>query len=240
MATFLSLTNELLLSTGDTVLSEAEFLLARNVQAAAKNAVNNSIQYITQKPYEWPWNHSVQTVTLLTDGTREYALPTNTLSVDWDSFKILPNTGSDIAARRLEYLDLDEYRRWHEEVDLERTSTSYNTPQRVYRTQNQKFGVTPTPDKAYQVSYELWTSPTDLVAPTDVCSIPDQLRHVVLDGAKMYMADFRSNNESCQYYEQKLERGIKLMRDLYISRASYVRSTMLPSTSGVSSRYSGG
>lgn len=227
MATFLNLTNELLRRTNDTQLSAADFASARNVQAVAKDAVNSAIRFINQAAWEWPWNHDTATVTMLTDGTREYALESDMQQVDWHSFRILNDDANNITPQRLEYVELDDYRQNYRDIDDDRASGSYAKPSRVYRTQNLRFGVTPTPDKAYQVYYEYWKLPADLVAAADTPGIPTQFDYVILDGASMYAADFRSNNEMRQFYQSKFTQGIKVMRDLYISRSEYVRSTVL-------------
>ena len=90
-----------------------------------------------------------------------------------------------------------------------------------------KFGVYPAPDKAYTLVYESFNLPTDLNNYDDVPTIPEQYRHVIVDGAMYYCYMFRSDNESAQLSLQKFNQGIKDMRIITINRQQYVRSTVL-------------
>tara|TARA_B110000285_G_scaffold218859_1_gene268797 strand:- start:446 stop:769 length:324 start_codon:yes stop_codon:yes gene_type:complete len=94
-------------------------------------------------------------------------------------------------------------------------------------TQDTKFGVSPVPNAAYIVEYRYWKYPTDLVLYDDVCIIPDRFKHVIIDGAMMYMMLFRSNEQSASMHSKKFEDGINMMRRLLVDQSVNVTSTVI-------------
>jgi hypothetical protein len=95
----------------------------------------------------------------------------------------------------------------------------------VFRTPDQKFGVHPAPDNAYELVYEYYRVSVDLTNATDVPTLPEQFRSVIVDGAMYYAYTFRGNTQDATLHLQKFEEGIKDMRTLYINRYDYVRDT---------------
>ena len=87
MATFLSLTNELLRRLNEVEMDSTTFATARNVQALAKDAINASVREILHVAQEWSFTLATGTQ-LTTAGTAEYSFPASLSSVDWDSFYI--------------------------------------------------------------------------------------------------------------------------------------------------------
>ena len=103
----------------------------------------------------------------------------------------------------------------------------------MVRTPSQEFVFIPSPDKAYEIIYEYYQNPVILEQASDVPSIPQEFRHVIVDGAMFYAYQFRGDTQSAQISQQKFEQGIKYMRSLYINRYDYLRSSMIVQTSGV-------
>jgi hypothetical protein len=129
--------------------------------------------------------------------------------------------------KKLKLLTYDQYLtkyRSNEEVSGE---GGRGDPEYVYTTQDTKFGVTPVPDAAYVVEYRYFKFPADIVLHDDVSIIPDRFKHVILDGAMMYMMIFRSNEQSANMHSVKFEDGIKMMRRLVLDQHINVISTML-------------
>ena len=63
--TFLSLTNKTLARLNEVQLTSSSFVNARGIQVQAQNAVNEAIRYINQREFNYPFNHSTETKTLL-------------------------------------------------------------------------------------------------------------------------------------------------------------------------------
>jgi len=230
MATYLDITNELLRRLNEVTIDQADFATVRNVQALAKDSVNSSVRKIIQSAQEWPFTLTTEEQTL-TAGTGTYDFPADMSSVDWESFYIKQLADKSNQPRRLAVIPyaeyLDTYRPGDDTGD---SGSGIGVPLRVYQTQEEKFGVTPTPDDAYVIEYKYWTFPTSMSTFDDVCVIPDRFIHVVIDGAMMYMMRFRSNEQSAAIHQNDFVEGIKMMRRVLVDDNLSLRSTYNPRT----------
>jgi len=228
MATYVTLVNELLRRLNEVTLDTAGdgFTAVRNVQALAKDAVNNSIRNILQTGQEWPFLKTTQTQTLAA-GTRQYAFPTDYSRADWQTFYIKKLTSVDNTPMHLPSITYDEYIQRYRHFDDTGDATGISAPTLVYQTNESKFGVTPIPDNTYEVEYIYYKFPTDLTAFSDTAIIPDRFKHVLIDGAMMYMMRFRSNEQSAAMHQANFDMGIKSMRRILIDEPLRVRSTVV-------------
>ena len=228
MATYVALTNELLRRLNEVTLDVAGdgFDSVRNVQALAKDAVNNAIRNIIQTGQEWPFLKTTYTQTL-TAGTREYSFPSDYSSADWETFYLKKLSSVDNTPMHLPTISYDEYIQKYRQVDDTGDATGIAAPNLIYQTNESKFGVTPIPNAAYEVEYVYWSFPSDLSLYNDVAIIPERFKHVVIDGAMMYMMRFRSNDQSAAIHQQNFENGIRSMRRVLIDEPLNIRSTVL-------------
>ncbi len=229
MATYVDLTNQLLRRLNEVTLDAAGdgFTTVRNGQGLVKDAVNNSIRLIIQDGQEYPFLKTTNTQTLTT-AQRTYDFPTNMGSVDWDSFFLKKTTGLDNTPRHLKTITYNDYLQNYRTQDDEGDQTNgIGKPLYVYQTLEEKFGVTPLTDAAYEVEYIYFSYPDDLVLYTDTMIIPDRFKHVVIDGAIMFVMRFRSNEQSAAIHQQNFEEGIKAMRRILLDDNLYVRSTVI-------------
>ena len=60
----LTLTNKVLARLNEVQLTSSNFTNARGIQVQAQNAVNESVRYINQREFNYPFNHSTETETL--------------------------------------------------------------------------------------------------------------------------------------------------------------------------------
>ena len=226
MATYITLTNELLRRINEVNLDVTDFATARNVQALAKDAINSSIREVMQSAQQWPFAIVTQTQTL-TAGVNVYDLPADASSVDWDSFYLKQLTSASNRPAALPVLTYDKYLTQYRANEEVNGTAGYNIPARVYQTQEMKFGVSPIPDASYQIEYKYWSYAPDLSLSTDVPVIPDRFKHVVIDGAMMYLMMFRSNEQSASIHRDKFQDGIKMMRRLLLDEPLAVSSTAI-------------
>lgn len=210
--TFLNLTNELLRRLNEVQIDVNDFGGVRNVQALAKDAINSSIREILQDAQEWYFTLQTTTQTM-TIGTGTYSFPADYSKADWDTFYIRELNDTNIP-QRLHLITYDEYIKYHRTEEDQSGTGGYAVPKYVYLTMDQKFGVSPVPDAAYVVEYRYWKFPADLSTATDTMIIPNRFKHVVIDGAMMYMMQFRSNDQSYAFHRDKFEKGIRMMRRL--------------------------
>lgn len=228
MATYVTLVNELLTRLNEVTLDTAGdgFDTVRNVQALSKQAVNNSIRNILQTGQEWPFLKTTYTQTL-TAGTRQYDFPSDFSRADWQTFYIKKLTSADNTPMALPSITYDEYIQRYRHYDDTGDQTGISAPTLVYQTNEEKFGVTPIPDQAYEIEYIYWSFPADLTNFNDTTIIPDRFKHVIIDGAMMYMMRFRSNEQSAAVHQQTFENGIKSMRRILVDEPLRIRSTVV-------------
>ena len=106
--TYLTLTNQTLARLNEVQLTASDFTSARGIQTQAKNAVNESIRYINQKEYNFPFNHATETKTL-TAGTVRYSLPTSTKHVDYNTFRLVKDEDLATSGGKLSILQYNDY-----------------------------------------------------------------------------------------------------------------------------------
>ena len=106
--TFLTLTNKVLVKLNEVELTSSNFSSARGVQVQAQNAVNEAIRYINQREFNYPFNHSTNTETLV-PGTVRYSIPATAKSIDYNTFRIVKDSDNSIIGGNLNKLDYNEY-----------------------------------------------------------------------------------------------------------------------------------
>ena len=230
MSTFLSLTNELLRRLNEVQIDQADFANVKNVQALANDAINSAIRQMLQDAQEWPFTLVTYEHTLAA-GTNTYSFPADYSKADWDTFYIKQLTSENNTPQKLELITYDQYLSNYRAIEDTSGEGGRTSPSYVYMTQDTKFGVTPIPNAAYVVEYRYWKYPADLVAYDDTTLIPDRFKHVIIDGAMMYMMMFRSNEQSASLHSQKFEDGIKMMRRLVVDQPVNVSSTVIQRSS---------
>ena len=229
MATYVTLVNELLRRLNEVTLDTSGdgFDSVRNVQALAKDAVNSSIRLILQDGQEWPFLKTTYTQTLSV-GTRQYAFPADYSSTDWDTFYLKKLSSENNSPMPLSVISYEQYiQNVRPSDDTGDQVNGDGPPALVYQTLGTSFGVSPIPDAAYEIEYVYWKFPTDLSAFNDVAIIPDRFKHVLIDGAMMFMMRFRSNEQSAAMHQNNFEDGIKTMRRVLIDDTLFVRSTVV-------------
>ena len=226
--TYITLVNDLLRRLNEVTLNTAGdgFSTAKNVQAIAKDAINNSIREILQDGHQFPFLKTTTTQTL-TVGTGTYDLPTDMASVDWDTFYLQALSSAGNTARSLPTIPFEEYVRVYKAIEENSGTGARSSPDLVYQTSEEKFGVTPLPDAAYVIEYVYYKFPADLSAFDDEMIIPDRFKYIIIDGAMVYMMRFRSNEQSAQIHQAKFQEGIKAMRRLLLDDPLFVRSSMI-------------
>ena len=226
--TYITLVNDLLRRLNEVTLTTSGdgFSTAKNVQAIAKDAINNSIREILQDGHQFPFLKTTTTQTL-TAGTGVYDLPTDTASVDWETFYLQALSSAGNTARSLPTIPFEEYVRIYKAIEENAGTGGRSSPDLIYQTSEEKFGVTPLPDAAYVIEYVYYKFPADLSAFDDEMIIPDRFKYIIIDGAMVYMMRFRSNEQSAQIHQAKFQDGIKAMRRLLLDDPLFVRSSMI-------------
>ena len=223
--TYLDITNEVIARMNEVALTSANFTAARGFQVQCKNAVNDSINYINQREFGWPFTHATTTQTLVAGQTR-YTIPADTQSVDYDTFRISKDDALGVSGITLRILDYKEYTQKY--IEQETTSNVGAVPNYVFRSPDNNYGMYPYPSKAYTLKFEYYKKPTALSAHGDVPLVPEQYRQVIVDGATAYAYQYRGEAQQYGINFSRFEEGIKQMQTILLNRADYVRSTYIP------------
>ena len=111
-------------------------------------------------------------------------------------------------------------------------------PRHIVRTPDNNYILYPFPNKAYTIVFDFFTLPVDLTAVTDVPSLPEQFRTIIVEGAMYTAYMFRGETQEAMVMKTNFEEGIKNMRTLYINRYDYVSSTVINKSASSSMTHS--
>ena len=223
---YLGLVNDINRRLNEVELTSSNFGDAKGEYGMIKDAVNSAIRYINQHEYEWPFNH-VQADETLTAGIVRYSFPSDAKTIDFDSFRIKRNDTLGNDTKRLRIISYEEYLDKYIDGEYNTSAGIRAVPDYVFRSPSQEFGFVRTPDKAYEVAYEYYRLPIDLINATDVPTIPEQFRYIIVDGAMHYAYMFRGETQEANLVQDRFIDEIKNMRSLYVNRYDYLRSTAL-------------
>ena len=223
---YLGLVNDVNRRLNEVELTSSNFATATGEYSMIKDAINSAIRYINQHEYQWPFNH-VEAEETLTAGTTRYAYPADAKTIDMDSFRIKRDATLGNTTKRLRIISYEDYLDNYVDSEYNTDTTSRALPNYVFRAPSQEFGFVSAPDKAYTVVYEYYRLPVDLINATDVPSVPEQFRYVILNGAMHFAYMFRGESQESALIQNRFEDEIKQMRSLYINRYDYLRSTVI-------------
>jgi hypothetical protein len=245
--TFLTLTNEVLQELNEIELTSATFANAKGIQSFVKNSINKSLNDIATEEPQLPFfaaaasggtdpfygNVTVATVA----GTRWYTLKsgsssvtTDYASIDWDDFYLttinVSGESSPFVSRGLRYLSLDEWTRYFRDSENQDDADTQNfgEPKYVIRSpDHRKFGLSPIPDKVYNVHFYAYNTPTALSSHSDEMVLPDQYANVITSRARYYVWQFKESPQQAAFALEDYKKGMRQMKSNLINPApSYI------------------
>ena len=221
--TYLDLTNEVLRELNEIPLTSASFADAIGFQKFVKDTVNKSIFDIANEEPQLPFfsagvsgatdpfygNVTVETVA----GQRWYTLKagsssitTDYASIDWDDFYVTTiNVSGETApyvSKGLRFLTLDDWKRYYRDSENEDDANTQNhgEPKFVIKSpDNRKFGLSPIPDKVYNVHFYAFVRPTALSAYDDTMVLPEQYSNIVTARMRYYVWQFKESPQPVSY-----------------------------------------
>lgn len=222
---FLGLVNSVNRRMNEVELTSSNFASAVGFYSDVKDGINSAIRQINHQAFEWPFNHVTQEEDLNVGEVR-YFIPRDVKTLDMDSFRIPRDETLGNQTTRLRLITYEEYLDNHLDSEYNENSSVRGLPKYVFRSPSLEYGVVPSPDKEYKIIYEYYRNPVELNLHSDVPSIPEEFKYVIIDGALVFAHNFRGDNESAELSRQEFKEGIKDMRSIYINRYSYLRSTV--------------
>lgn len=207
-------------------ITASEFADIRGVQALVKDAVKSSISKINQAEFEWPFNASEHTQTL-TPGRSEYDWPAYFKIADFNSFQMQKNDSLGVSYQTLKPISRDEWYSKYRDTDYAAGNTGIGVPEFVFPSHGSGFGVTPSPDQAYNIRFRYYLNYTDITAYDDQTRIPESFDTLIVDGALYHLYMFKDNIEAANSAFQAFNVGLKDLQTLYINSYQAVRDTRI-------------
>ena len=131
----------------------------------------------------------------------------------------------DFSPKKLKYISYDEYQEILKERDRRNAISRLGEPDYVYRTQDEKFGLSPVPDKStYTVGYEYWKTTTVLSSDSDTSDVPIRYEHAIIARARYYVSILRSDLETAQASLAEYNDIIRRMRIELVNKKDYFRA----------------
>ena len=225
--TYLALTNELLVEMNEPEVSAISSGVG--VQKQVANCVNRAYFDIVDAVDDWSWlstaepddpyygNTTIPTVV----GQRWYLSKAGSTGVDgdfdsvnWDMFTLV-DTNSPYTINKLGFTTLTTWRSNYAQSEETAARTSqYGVPLRVIRSSDgRRFGLSPIPDKIYNIHFFAYNRPAALSADTDTVLFPEQYKPVLLARARYYIYQFKDNIAQSQLALDEYKKGLQSMAD---------------------------
>ena len=164
---------------------------------------------------EWLTNRFTATATTTYIGLAEASANT----VEIDTIEVVENE----QPRKLQYISYDEWFESFSEIDLNQTSKDqFSLPMYIYETNDDKFGLSPIPDRVLSITYQYFQTHSDLVAHTDIPTLPTRYHDTIVNRGKYYAYMMRANVAATQLSEKDYMEGIKRMRVELLNRKNYM------------------
>ena len=85
------------------------------------------------------------------------------------------------------------------------------------RDSNRKFGLSPIPDKIYNVHFYAFARPTALSAFSDEMVLPDQYKNVILARVRYYVWQFKESPQQAAFALEDYKKGMRQMKSVLIN-----------------------
>ena len=218
--TFLQLINAVLREINEVEITTVSS--TRGIQTSVKDFINKAQRDIINSEVEWPFTVVSQSFTT-TAGTAEYSRESDAKTVDYDSFTVQESAST--AEKRLKYLSFNEYLERRNEADTNPDTSVRALPEFIYKTPDQKLGLSPVPDvSTYTVRYYYYKTVSDMSANTDTPTIPERFHDVIVNRARYYTHMLRSDVQFSQLALKDYVDGLGRMRIELINRKDYMRA----------------
>jgi len=239
--TYLTLANDILRELNEIELTAATFASAKGIQNFVKESINKSIKDIANEEPQLPFfavaasgetdpfygNVTVPSVA----GTRWYTLKsgsssitTDYSSIDWDDFYIttinVSGESAPYVSKGLSFITLEDWTRYYRDSENadDSDSQNYGEPQSVIRSpDHRKFGLSPIPDKVYNVHFYAYAAPTALSAYSDEIVFPDQYSNVITARTRYYVWQFKESPQQAAFALDDYKKGMRQMKSNLIN-----------------------
>ena len=234
--TYLDITNEVLRELNEIPLTSANFANAVGLQQFVKDAVNKSIFDIANAEPQLPFfavgesgatdpfygNVTVAT----TAGTRWYELKASSsniandyASIDWDDFYIttinVSGESAPYVSKGLKFMTLADWKRYYRDSENadDADTQNHGEPKFIIKSpDSRKFGLSPIPDKVYNVHFYAFDKPTKLSAYGDTIVFPEQYVNVITARMRYYVWQFKESPQQAAFALEDYKKELRQMK----------------------------
>ena len=221
--TYLDITNEVLRELNEVPLTAANFTNATGIQKFVKDSINKAIFDIANQEPQLPFfsaglsgstdpfygNVTVATVagqrwyTLKSDSS---SITTDYASIDWDDFYIttinVDGESAPYVSKGLKFTTLDDWKRYYRDSENadDADTQNHGEPMSVIKSpDSRKFGLSPIPDKVYNVHFYAFVRPTALSAYDDTIVLPEQYSNIIPARSRYYIWQFKKSPKQAAF-----------------------------------------
>ena len=242
MATsYLDLTNEVLRELNEIPLTSANFGSAAGLQQFVKDSINKSIFDIANEEPQLPFFSAGVSVGTdhfygnVTDpsvaGQRWYLIKTGSsniasdyASIDWDDFYLttinVSGESAPYVSTGLKFLTLDDWNRYYRDSENEddANSQTWGEPNFIIKSpDSRKFGLSPIPDKVYNIHFYAFDKPTKLSAHGDTIVLPEQYSNVITARTRYYSWQFKESPQQAAFALDDYKKEMRKMKSNLIN-----------------------
>ena len=239
--TYLQLTNEVLRELNEVILTSASFSSSIGIQSFVKDSLNRALFDIANEEPQLPFfatsasggtdpfygNVTVATVA----GTRWYTLKsgsssitTDYASIDWDDFYLttinVSGESAPYVSTGLKFLTLDDWNRYYRDSENEddANSQTWGEPNFIIKSpDSRKFGLSPIPDKVYNIHFYAFDKPTKLSAHGDTIVLPEQYSNVITARTRYYSWQFKESPQQAAFALDDYKKEMRKMKSNLIN-----------------------
>jgi hypothetical protein len=242
MYTFLEVVNLALREVNEIPMTDQQLANARGLQQFAKESVNRAFFDLSNESTKWPWLQSAtdtpteQEIRKLSIGIQWYSTETIADGLrqepDWNTFlltdKDLTSTEASVIAsnpilvKNLEYITYDE---WISRFRVQDFSGKTGEPSYVIKYSDNKYGISPVPDEAYSIVYNVRSNATRFRVGTAVVPLPEEFVTVLLSRIKYFLWLFKENDIQAKFALGEYKEGlINMKRSLLSNKEERMRA----------------
>jgi len=234
--TYLDITNEVLRELNEIPLTSANFANAVGLQQFVKDSVNKAIFDIANAEPQLPFfavGESGETdpfygnVTVATTaGTRWYELKASSsniandyASIDWDDFYIttinVSGESAPYVSKGLTFMTLADWKRYYRDAENadDADTQNHGEPKFIIKSpDSRKFGLSPIPDKVYNVHFYAFDKPTKLSAHGDTVIFPEQYVNVITARMRYYVWQFKESPQQAAFALDDYKKELRQMK----------------------------
>jgi len=234
--TYLDITNEVLRELNEVPLTAANFTNATGIQKFVKDSVNKAIFDIANQEPQLPFFAAGASgatdpfygnvTSATTAGTRWYTLKsgsssitTDYASIDWDDFYVttinVSGETSPYVSKGLKFLTLDDWKRYYRDSENadDADTQNHGEPRFFIKSPDaRKFGLSPIPDKVYNIHFYAFVRPTALSAYDDTIVLPEQYSNIITARVRYYIWQFKESPQQAAFALDDYKKGMKYMK----------------------------